>query len=127
MVRPSHTRVLIVDDDPAVGRAMARMFAAEARVDVATSGGEALERFKRGESFGLVVCDVMMPGMTGTQLHELVKGIDKRSAAAFVFVTGGASREERARVDATGLPCIAKPLDMDVVRQLLKGCEPPLC
>jgi DNA-binding NarL/FixJ family response regulator len=91
MVRPSRPRVLIVDDDPAVGRSFARVLAAEAEVDVAGSSADALARIARGESFDLVV-----------------------------FVTGGATREEESRMRATGARCLSKPLAMDTVRQLLR-------
>jgi CheY-like chemotaxis protein len=120
MVRPSRPRVLIVDDDPAVGRSFARVLAAEAEVDVAGSSAEALDRIERGESFDLVVCDVMMPGMTGPQLFDRVKALNPVTAAAFVFVTGGATREEESRMRATGARCLSKPLAMETVRQLLR-------
>jgi CheY-like chemotaxis protein len=121
MVRSSRSRVLIVDDDPAVGRSFARALATEAEVDVAGSSAEALDKIERGESFDLVVCDVMMPGMTGPQLFDRVRALDPRTAAAFVFVTGGATREEETRMRATGARCFAKPVAMATVRQLLKG------
>jgi CheY-like chemotaxis protein len=120
MVRSRRPRVLIVDDDPAVGRSLARVLATEASVDIAASSADALDKIQRGESFDLIVCDVMMPGMSGPQLFERVRALDPRMAAAFVFVTGGASREEESRMHATGARWLAKPLAMATVRQLLE-------
>jgi CheY-like chemotaxis protein len=120
MVRPIRPRVLIVDDDPSVGRSLARVLAAEAEVEIATSSAEALEKIEGGTRFDLVVCDVMMPGMTGPKLFDRVKTLDPRTAATFVFVTGGASLEEESHMHATGARWIAKPLAMATVRQLLE-------
>ncbi len=121
MAPACHPRVLIVDDDPAVGRSLARVLAAYAKVDVAASSAEALDKLERGESFDLIVCDVMMPGMTGPQLFERVRALDPRAAAAFVFMTGGASKEEELRMHATGARWLTKPIEMAAIRQLLKG------
>ncbi len=117
----SRSRVLIVDDDPAVGRSFARVLALDAEVDVADVEPTALDRIERGESFDLVVCDVMMPGMTGPQLFYRVRAVDPGTAAAFVFVTGGATREEESRMRATGARCLSKPVAMETMRDLLRN------
>jgi len=122
MVSPRNLRVLIVDDDPAVGRSLARMVGTDAAVDVVASGAEALERIERGDRFDLVVCDVMMPDMTGPQLFDRVRALDPGTAAAFTFMTGGASPDEESEVHATGARCLAKPIELAVMRLLLKGC-----
>jgi CheY-like chemotaxis protein len=120
MARSRRPRVLIVDDDPAVGRSFARVLALDAEVDVAGSSADALDKIERGESFDLVVCDVMMPGMTGPQLFDRVRALDPGTAAAFVFVTGGATREEELRMRATGARWFSKPVAMETMRQLLR-------
>src|SRR5690242_5759089 len=109
---PCLPRVLIVDDQPNMARALARAFIGEAEVSVALSAIDALARIEQGERFELVICDVMMPGMTGTQLYERVRAFDSRTANAFVFATGGLLPEEQERVDATGVRCFIKPLGL---------------
>ena len=116
--------MLIVDDDPAVGRSMARMVGPDATVLVAASGAEALEWIERGERFDLVLCDVMMPGMTGPQLFDRVRALDPATAATFTFMTGGAPPDERAHVQATGARCLAKPVELAAIRLLLKERDP---
>jgi CheY-like chemotaxis protein len=110
-----------VDDQPEIGRSLARAFAAEASIEVACSGAEALDKMGVGGAFDLVVCDVMMPGMSGPQLLEQVRARHPHRAASFVFMSGGASPEEQARVDAAGVPCLAKPLEIEMLRALFNA------
>lgn len=119
MAGPSPLRVLIVDDQPAMARSMARLFADRAEVDTSPSGEEALARIEQGERFDLVLCDVMMPGMTGIDLYERVLTIDAEAARSFVFSTGGVAPELQRRLHATGVRCLAKPCDAAELRALL--------
>jgi CheY-like chemotaxis protein len=117
------SRVLIVDDEALIGRVVARALGPYAEVEVAISGPEALRKIDEGRAcgsrFDLVVCDVMMPEMSGPELFALVKEVDPATAGAFVFVTGGASDDQRSLLNATGVPCLNKPLDVDALRTLL--------
>lgn len=64
-------RVLFVDDDEWVQRALARAFGRAFRLSVAPSGEAALEAL-RAAPFDVVVVDYLMPGMTGVELiHRL--------------------------------------------------------
>ena len=62
-------KILVVDDDRAVARAVARMLVSR-EVEIASSGGEALERLARGPGVDVILCDVMMHGLTGLELFE---------------------------------------------------------
>jgi len=112
-------RLLIVDDQPAVARALARMLAQHADSVVVDSGREALSMLLRGERFDWVLSDVMMPEMTGTELFERAVAIDAALARSFVFITGGATDAEHARVVATGATRLAKPIDLAAIRRVL--------
>jgi PAS domain S-box-containing protein len=82
-------RVVVVDDEPTVGRVLQRMLR-EHQVEVATSGREALELLARAPEPDAVLCDVMMPDLTGRDVYEAVRrehpGLEQR----LVFVSGGA-------------------------------------
>ena len=120
---PARPRVLVVDDEALIGRVVARALGPFAEVEVALSGPEALRRIDDrrvgGARFDLVVCDVMMPEMSGPELFARVKALDPGTAGAFVFVTGGASDEQLDLVSATGVRCLDKPLDIETLRTLL--------
>jgi two-component system cell cycle sensor histidine kinase/response regulator CckA len=82
-------RVLVVDDEPQVAKAVAALLPPEAEAVVATTGEAALERLEGGEVFDIVLCDVMMPAMSGMDVYERARrtrpGVERR----FVFMTGG--------------------------------------
>jgi CheY-like chemotaxis protein len=123
---PRRGRVLVVDDEPAVGRVVARTLSAEHDVVVATRARDALERITAGEAFDVVVCDLMMPEMTGMDLYAEVEKLAPARAATFVFLTGGAftdrARDFLARVPNPRLdkPFTAGDLSK-VVRERVAG------
>jgi len=67
---PSRRRVLVVDDDASVAECVRRVLHREHDVTVVNSGKNGLHHIARGETFDLILCDLMMPEMTGMQFHE---------------------------------------------------------
>jgi signal transduction histidine kinase len=82
------SRVLVVDDDPLVLAAMARMLAQEFGVEKATSPREALALLSSRPRFDVVVCDVVMPEMTGMQFCAEAEHLQPGVSDSMVFVTG---------------------------------------
>ena len=79
--------VLVVEDDPRVSRAtVAALEELGYRPYPCASGKEALAVLKREPNLALVVTDVMMPEMTGTELAAEVKR--RRPDMRILFVTG---------------------------------------
>ena len=114
------THVLIVDDEPAVAHALARALRRDHDVRVALSGEEALAILAEGVAFDTLLCDLMMPGLTGMDLYEDLVRRAPALARAMIFMTGGAyTREARAFVDAIPAPLLDKPLDLAALRALL--------
>jgi len=109
-------RVLVIDDEPLVGRAVARILAAH-EVETVTAAREALERLRGAGPFDAVVCDLMMPEMTGMDLHDVLLAERPEYAGRLVFLTGGAFTE-RARefITRTSAPVLDKPVDAEALR-----------
>ncbi len=124
--RPSATaprgRILVVDDEALVGRAVARILGAEHEVAAVTSGEAALSQLRDGPGFDLVLCDLMMPGLSGMDLFERVRQADPGAAARFVFLTGG-TFTDRARefLERVPNPRLEKPFDPDGLRRGVAG------
>jgi nitrogen-specific signal transduction histidine kinase len=82
-------RVLVIDDEPALAGMIRRVLSKECDVDLAVDAREGLERLGAG-AYDVILCDLMMPDMTGMDLFAEVSrrhpGVERR----FIFMTGGA-------------------------------------
>jgi PAS domain S-box-containing protein len=115
-------RVLIVDDEPLVGRALARCLQEDADVEVETGALPALQRFQRGERFDMVVSDVMMPDLAGAEFHAALYRIDPALAREVVFMTGGAfSGGAQAFLDSVPNLRLDKPIELRRLRELVRA------
>jgi PAS domain S-box-containing protein len=113
-------RILVVDDEALVGRAVTRILSHQHEVVARTSARAALEELARGAPFDLVLCDLMMPDMTGMELHARLQELAPAVAVRTVFLTGGAftasARDFLARVPNAR---IEKPFEPDQLRSLV--------
>ena len=89
-VSASRGRILIIDDEPLVRRAFARSLEAEHDVVLAASGEQSPRIVMTNRDFDVVLCDLMMPGMTGMNWYKWVSSHDRALASRVIFVTGGA-------------------------------------
>lgn len=113
-------RVLIVDDEPLVARAMERILRGEYDVTLANTGAQALDCLERGPAFDAILSDLMMPTMTGVQLHAEVRRRWPALAERMVFVTGGAfSDEARVFLQETPNARVEKPHGLTALRSVL--------
>ncbi len=115
--KPLHPdRVLVVDDDRAVGTAIGRVLSGY-QVTFAQSAAGAVARIRAGGRFNAIVCDFFMPGMNGSEFYDALVQFSPELARRVVFVTGHVSSPEAtAFFDRTHAPCIAKPFTRDGLR-----------
>jgi PAS domain S-box-containing protein len=113
-------RVLIVDDERLVGEAIARALSEDNDVEVVTEASQALARIGAGHKYDVVLCDLMMPVMTGMDLYAEIMRTEPKLGGRLVFMTGGAfTPRARAFVESVVNPCLEKPLDMGKLRSLV--------
>jgi CheY-like chemotaxis protein/two-component sensor histidine kinase len=110
-------RVLVVDDEPMIMTAIGRALALDHDVVSTENAVDALERIIRGDRFDIIVCDLMMPQMTGMDLYrELLQRVPEQ-ATRMVFLSGGAfTAAARSFLDEVPNHRLDKPFD---TRQLL--------
>jgi PAS domain S-box-containing protein len=113
-------RILVVDDDVQVGKALRRILEPEHQVEVAEGGRVALERLRAGSAWDLVLCDVMMPDMSGELLFEALGQEAPHLLPRVAFITGGAfTPEARAFLDRVPNPRLDKPFQAHELRALV--------
>ena len=117
---PTQARVLIVDDEPMVASALARILTREGHAcTTANSAAAALTQLS-AQPFDLVLCDLMMPGTSGMELYAQAEALDPALAEQFVFITGGAFTDAaRALIEHGPRPVLPKPPDLATVRLYL--------
>ncbi len=83
-------RILVVDDEESIGTAVKRIASRLHDVVSVTRAEEALARINAGDRFDVILSDLMMPHMTGMELHAQLLALAPDQAQRVVFLTGGA-------------------------------------
>jgi CheY-like chemotaxis protein len=113
-------RVLVIDDEESLGQAIRRYLAQDHEVEAVTSARVALDRLIGGARYDVILCDLMMPQITGMEVHATVSKLDPAQAERIVFVTGGAFTESaRTFFENTANHRIEKPFDLKTLRHLV--------
>jgi signal transduction histidine kinase len=115
-------RVLVIDDEPSMGAAVRRTLAREHDVTVLTSATEARNLIEGGERFDVILCDLMMPKMTGMELHAELTRLARDQAERMVLITGGAFTPNAQQfLDRVPNARVEKPFDATSLRVLVRG------
>lgn len=115
---PSGARALVVEDERALGEAVAATLIDEGfRVDRAENGEEALARV-RDRHYDVIICDLKMPKVDGMAFYSEVSKSMPNVAKRLVFVTGDVAGSDAERfLEDSGCRWIAKPFRLrDLVR-----------
>jgi PAS domain S-box-containing protein len=113
-------KILLIDDEPAFRGSIAHLLGLTHDVTAAASAREALDRILGGERFDLLLCDLMMPEMTGIDLYEELHRAAPEQAARMVFLSGGAFTA-RAQAFLKRVPNahLEKPFTMEDLHALI--------
>ena len=120
---PRDRRVLVVEDEVVLRRLMQEILGTRfgCRVDVAANGVEALALLDRG-TYALVLSDIRMSKMNGTELYQWLTNARPELARRFVFITGHPGDQHLAtQIAQWNVPVIAKPFTL---ARLVEACGP---
>jgi PAS domain S-box-containing protein len=107
---PVRRRIVVVDDEPSLATAVRRILSRHHDVTTFLDPREALRHLGANRAYDVLLCDVLMPGMTGLELHAQLRTIAPRLASATVLMTGGAFTPQTAdALAASPLPRLEKP------------------
>ncbi len=113
-------RVLVVDDEAAIGRVIERTLRREHEVTCVLNGHDALKLISGGQRFDVILCDLMMPQMTGMELHARLCSAAPDQAELMIFVSGGTfTAEARSFLDQAPNPRMEKPFDAHQLRVIV--------
>src|SRR5713226_1533023 len=114
-------RILVVDDEKMVVSVIKRILSKEHDVVATVAAREALALCAAGEKFDLILCDLMMPEMTGMDLHRELSRVAPEQANRMIFLTGGAFTDKaRQFLSETVKEYLEKPFDPVNLRAIVQ-------
>ena len=124
--QPSAPALLIVDDDPMVIAALARVLAPRFHVHTAAGVDEALALLEELPPLAAILCDIHMPDGTGLDLRARVMQRGRHDPRRFIFMTGDRRNEATAAgLEAVQNQCLLKPLATDMVLRAISTVMAP--
>jgi PAS domain S-box-containing protein len=114
-------RILVVDDEELVLRVVERGLSKEHEVVTVTNGRQALALCAGGAKFDVILCDLIMPHMTGMDLHRELSRIAPELTDRMVFLTGGAfTTKARQFLLDVAREHVEKPFELTSLRALVR-------
>ena len=125
-------RVLIVDDEPSIRFALRRWFERHGwTVDEASDGAIALEILLApaatdSTGYSVIVCDLRMPGMSGSQLHARLLIERPALIERLVFTTGDDVAAPPGSIIGSLQRVLQKPFEFSELRGLVEAVAGPM-
>ena len=127
-------RTLVAEDDLVSQKILAQFLSSYGDVEIANDGMEALnilmDNIKAGNNFDLLCLDIMMPEVSGVQVLQVVRELEKEmgveEAARLPIIMTTALSDMEYVDEAFDLGCdgyATKPIDLDHIEELLKELE----
>jgi CheY-like chemotaxis protein len=114
-------RVLVIDDEPGLHRAIRRVleyFGCE--VTTSSTGEDGLALAATGD-YDIILCDIRMPDLDGRDLYDRLEREAPAAARRLAFMTGDTISDEiRVFLKATGRPTLAKPFGREQLAAFLR-------
>jgi CheY-like chemotaxis protein len=126
-IRPSvpaapRGHLLVIDDEPLMGLTIRRMFAGAHNLTTVVEAGVGLRLIEGGLRYDVIVCDLLMPGMSGLAFFDALRRRAPEQASRVVFMTGGAPIEvARAMLAGLSNPILEKPFSRGELKALIDG------
>jgi PAS domain S-box-containing protein len=118
--RIANVKLLVVDDNRAVGDSVSATLSDQHQVDVVDSAQAALSRLKRSR-YDVILCDLRMPNMNGIELFLALQNEGNGDERRLVFFTGAPiSEPTRSFLHRHGRICVAKPISEEQLERAVR-------
>ena len=120
---PQLTHVLVVDDEPAISKALGTALTrAGFRVSTALSGETAM-LVVRSQHVDVLVTDLRIGDMRGDSLFELAAATQPHLRTRTVITTGDITERAQELIEACNCPLLRKPFDLKELIDWVRGVE----
>ena len=111
----------MVDDEPTILAFLKQVLGSEGYDVETVSGGEAALKRIGSEEYGLILCDIKLPGLSGVELYEQIEKVAPSLQKRVIFITGDVtSADTREFLKRTKAPYVTKPFDIAELRKEVK-------
>jgi PAS domain S-box-containing protein len=118
--QPRRARVLVIDDDEMIRTAISRALSSAHDLTSFDNATAALEAIAAGTRYDIILCDLMMPGMTGMEFYERLRVLVPEQIERLVFLTGGTfTLHAQQFLDSVPNVCLEKPYSNQQLRSLV--------
>jgi CheY-like chemotaxis protein len=113
-------RILVIDNEPSIGRLFERILGPKHEVQSCLDVDEACDRVRRGQTFDVILCDLLMPGKSGPDFYRYVARFAPDLCSRIVFITGAIClASTREFLDALPNVTLAKPFSQAALAAVL--------
>ncbi|MGO9834302.1 MAG: ATP-binding protein [Polyangiaceae bacterium] len=113
-------RILVVDDEETLRTSLQRVLGGEHDVIVVANGREALALIAT-QDFDVILCDLMMPDLTGMDVHAELSRTAPAVADRMIFLTGAVfTPHAREFLDCVPNPRFEKPFEIQNLRAIIR-------
>jgi DNA-binding NtrC family response regulator len=124
MQRSNRVRVLVVDDEPSICKAL-EIALSRSGYDVMTvESGETATTLLRAEHFDVMVVDLRIPDMRGDTIFEFAAASQPHLRTATLFMTGDITERAQKLIGACRCPSLHKPFDLRDVLDAISALTP---
>jgi PAS domain S-box-containing protein len=117
----SRRKVLLIDDEPAVCTAVRRLLRDVHEVESLQDAREALKRIASGVRYDAIVCDVMMPNMTGVQFFlELERSAPEQARHTGLMTGGVFNTQAKEFLESRTVELLYKPFERESLRKFVE-------
>jgi PAS domain S-box-containing protein len=122
-------RVLVIDDEPVLARALGRILGRLHDVTIETDAASALATIAQEHAFDVIFCDYTMPNVNGAEFYARLELSAPQLVQRVVFLSGGVFTEAgREFLDNVPNPCLEKPVDasalLALIERMVAGATP---